>query len=134
VKVTRRDRVQTAGGAIQSALFGAAFQIQAADMRAANNHLIQSPGAQITKSVQRKIWDLQPAGVGTMVVAPLNIHDEIMCATHPDYVTKVADTVEDAVNSFRPQVPLIGMKWNLEMLNWAEKKGGQVTRHITWSK
>ena len=63
VKVVRRDRVQTAGGAVSSALYGAAFQMQAANMRAAANHEIQSPGAEITKSVQRTIWDLQPAGV-----------------------------------------------------------------------
>jgi hypothetical protein len=134
VKVTRRDRVQTAGGAVQSALFGAAFQIQAADMRAANNHLIQSPGAQITKAVQRKVWDLQPVGVHTLIVAPINIHDEILCVTHPDVVNSLADTVEAAVESFRPMVPLIGMKWNLAMNSWAEKKQGAVTRHITWNK
>lgn len=134
VKVTRRDRVQTAGGAIQSALFGAAFQIQAADMRAANNHLIQSPGAQITKSVQRKIWDLQPAGVGPMVVAPINIHDEILCVTRPDYVQAVADTVQAGVEFFRPAVALIGLKWNLEMSNWAEKKSGSKQLHITYKR
>jgi len=134
IKVTRRDRVQTAGGAVQSALFGAAFQIQAADMRAANNHLIQSPGAQITKSVQRKVWDLQPAGIGPFLVAPINIHDEILCVTRPDVVDAVADTVEQAVESFRPLVPLIGMKWMLAMHNWAEKKSGAITRHITWEK
>lgn len=132
IKVTRRDRVQTVGGAVQSALFGAAFQIQAADMRAANNHLIQSPGAQITKAVQRKVWDLQPAGVGPLVVAPINIHDEILCVTRPDYVDSVALTVQAGVEAFRPQVPLIGMKWNLDMVSWAEKKTGSKQLHITY--
>jgi hypothetical protein len=134
IKVTRRDRVQTAGGAVQSALFGAAFQIQAADMRAANNHLIQSPGAQITKAVQRKVWDLQPAGIGPFLVAPMNIHDEILCVTNPSTVDATADAVEQAVESFRPLVPLIGMKWQMAMHNWAEKKSGAITRHITWEK
>jgi DNA polymerase I-like protein with 3'-5' exonuclease and polymerase domains len=134
IKVTRRDRVQTAGGAVQSALFGAAFQIQAADMRAANNHLIQSPGAQITKAVQRKVWDLQPSGVGPLLVAPINIHDEILCVTRPDVVDAVANTVEQAVEAFRPQVKLIGLKWQLSMANWAEKKSGSKTLHITWKK
>jgi hypothetical protein len=133
VKVTRRDRVQTAGGAVQSALFGAAFQIQAADMRAANNHLIQSPGAQITKSVQRCIWDLQPVGVNPLVVAPLNIHDEIMCATHPDYIEPVADAVEIAIEAFRSRVPLLGMEWKI-LGNWSEKKTGKIIRDITWEK
>jgi len=134
IKVTRRDRVQTAGGAVQSALYGAAFQIQAASMRAANNHLIQSPGAQITKAVQRKIWDLQPPGVNKFRVVPFNIHDEIMCVTHPDYIQIVADTVQKSVESFRPQVALIGLKWQMEMNNWAEKKQGSKTLHITWEK
>ncbi len=78
VKVVRRDREQTAAGAVASALYGAAFQMQAKNMRAANNHLIQSPGAEITKEVQRKIWDIQPQGAHPVVVAPMNIHDEIM--------------------------------------------------------
>jgi DNA polymerase I-like protein with 3'-5' exonuclease and polymerase domains len=134
IKVTRRDRIQTAGGAVQSALFGAAFQIQAANMRAANNHLIQSVGAQITKETQRKIWDIQPAGVNEWVVAPMNIHDEIMCVTHPDYVQVVAKQGQKVVEGFRPQVPLIGVKWNLDMSNWAEKKADGRMLHVTWKK
>ncbi len=130
--VVRRDREQTAAGAVSSALYGAAFQIQAANMRAANNHLIQSPGAEITKDVQRKIWDLQPPGVHDMFVAPMNIHDEVMCVTHPEYVDKVADAVKDSVESYRKYVPLIGMKWNLEMDNWAEKKSSSRQIHITY--
>ena len=58
VKVVRRDRVQTAGGAVASALYGAAFSMQAANMRAAANHEIQSPGAEITASGE------QPIGLG----------------------------------------------------------------------
>jgi len=124
VKVVRRDRVQTAGGAVSSALYGAAFSMQAANMRAAANHEIQSPGAEITKHVQRKIWDLQPAGVHDWHVAPINIHDEIMCVTRPDRVSSVAQVVTEAVEHFRPYVPLIGMDWFEGMNNWAEKKSG----------
>ena len=62
VKVVRRDRVQTAGGAVSSALYGAAFSMQAANMRAAANHEIQSPGAEITKHVQRKIGTCSRSG------------------------------------------------------------------------
>jgi len=134
IKVVRRDRVQTAGGALASALYGCAFQIQANNMRAANNHLIQSPGAEITKNVQRKIWDLQPAGVHEWKVALMNIHDEIICVTHPDAVEDVANTVAEAVESFRPQVPLIGIKWQTSLKNWTEKKVDNITRHITWKK
>jgi hypothetical protein len=125
IKVMRRPgRIQTAGGAVSSALYGAAFGIQAANMRAAANHEIQSPGGQITKAVQRRIWDLQPAGVHDLLVAPMNIHDEIMCVTHPATVKEVTEQVRDTVESFRLQVPLIGMSWFESMENWAEKKTG----------
>lgn len=130
VKVVRRDRVQTAGGAVSSALYGAAFQIQAANQRAAANHEIQSPGGEITKGVQRKIWDLQPAGVHELLVAPMNVHDELMVVTHPDYIEPVAEVVQKSVESYRDRVPLIGMTWNKEMASWAEKKGGAVTLKI----
>jgi len=124
VKVVRRDRVQTAGGAVASALYGAAFSMQAANMRAAANHEIQSPGAEITKHVQRKIWDLQPVGVHEWHVAPMNIHDEIMCVTRPDVVPSVTEKVRESVEHFRPYVPLIGMDWGEAIHNWAEKKSG----------
>jgi hypothetical protein len=130
VKVVRRDRIQTAGGAVSSALYGAAFAIQQANMRAASNHEIQSPGGQITKRVQRLIWDLQPCGVHPLYVAPMNIHDELQCVTHPDYVEAVAQAVRTGVESFRAKVALIGMTWNKSMANWAEKKGGSVTLKI----
>jgi hypothetical protein len=130
VKVWRRDRVQTAGGAVASALYGAAFGIQAANMRAAANHEIQSPGGEITKALQRAIWDLQPVGVHELIVAPLNIHDEVMCVTHPDHVKDVTNAAKESVESFRPQVPLLGLTWNEAQENWAEKKGGSVTVNI----
>ena len=130
VKVWRRDRVQTAGGAVASALYGAAFGLQATNMRAAANHEIQSPGGQITKAVQRNIWELQPVGVHELKVALINIHDEVLCVTHPDYVSKATDKARESVEQFRPQVPLIGLTWNESMDNWAEKKGGSVTVKI----
>jgi len=99
-------------------------------MRAAANHEIQSPGGQITKNIQRRIWDLQPHGVHELLVAPMNIHDEVMSVTHPDYVEAVADIVRDGVESYRDRVPLIGMTWNLEMESWAGKKssGGRTLK------
>jgi len=123
VKVLRRDRVQTAGGAVSSALYSAAFQMQAANMRAAANHEIQSPGAQITKRVQRKIWDLQPVGVHDWLVALMNVHDEILCVNHPTMPDTIADVVRMAVESFRSQVPLIGMEWYKCGTSWASKSG-----------
>jgi DNA polymerase I-like protein with 3'-5' exonuclease and polymerase domains len=127
LKVVRRDRVQTASGAVQSALFGAAFALQAGNMRAAANHEIQSPGAQITKHVQKKVWDIQPVGIHELLVAPLNVHDELMVPTHPDHIEDVTEAVREGVESFRLKVPLIGMTWNEAQANWAEKKGGSKT-------
>jgi hypothetical protein len=124
VKVVRRDRVQTAGGAVASALYGSAFQMQAANMRAAANHEIQSPGAEITKSVQRRLWDLQPTGIHPLRLAPLNVHDELMVVAMPSVVHDITAGVREVVESFRTHVPLLGMSWFEAMENWAEKKGG----------
>lgn len=123
IKVVRRDREQTASGAVRSALFGAAFAIQSANMRAAANHEIQCTGAQITKNVQRKIWDLQPCGINPWIVQPMNIHDEILTPTHPDYVDKVEQIVKESVEYFRPKIPLIGIEWFKKMSTWADKHG-----------
>ena len=91
-------------------------------MRAAANHEIQSVGAEITKHLQRRIWDLQPAGVNDWRVAILNIHDELMCVTRPDVVSLVTPVVQEVVESYRPKVPLIGMDWGEGLRNWGEKK------------
>jgi hypothetical protein len=130
VKVVRRDRVQTAGGAVASALYGAAFQIQAAITRAAGNHEMQGTGAGITKRLQRRIWDLQPAGVHEFQVAPMNIHDEIMSPCKPEMADAQAEIVKEVVESYRPVVPLIGMTWFKEMETWAGKKGGAVKGEV----
>jgi hypothetical protein len=121
IPVMRRDRMQTAHGAVQSALYGAAFAIQASNIRAANNHVIQSSGATVTKEVQRKIWDLQPHGVSRFVVQPMNVHDEIQCPCLPEYVDKVAKVVKETVETFRPKVPLIRMDWQKYCKTWADK-------------
>jgi len=121
---------QTATGATMSALFGAAFGIQATNTRAAANHEIQSPGGQITKKVQRDIWDLQPHGVHEFLVAPMNIHDEIMCVNARHMTDQVAETVKTSVESYRDLIPLIGMTWNKEQATWAEKSDGSVTLKI----
>jgi transcription termination factor NusB len=122
IKVTRRDREQSAGGALRSALFAAAFAQQSANMRAAANHVIQSSGAQITKRVQRNIWDIQPSGINPWRVQPINIHDEVLSPTHPDFVNQVKEVVDKTVESFREKVPLIKMDWKSNLKNWADKK------------
>lgn len=124
IKVARsRDRMQTAAGAVSSALYGAAFGVAGSMKRAAANHEIQSPGGQITKHVQRAVWDIQPAGVHEWRVAPMNVHDELLVATHPDETTRVKDTVDEIVTHYQPRVPLIGMEWATQAENWADVKG-----------
>ncbi len=127
VKVWRRDRVQTAGGAVASALYGASFGLQAANMRAAANHEIQSPGGQITKALQRVLWDLQPVGVHELKIGLLNVHDEVLCVASPEIVPEITRVARKSVEGFRKKVPLLGLTWNEAMDNWAEKKGGSVT-------
>jgi hypothetical protein len=121
INVIRRDRVQTGFGATQSALYGAAFAIQASNTRAANNHLIQSTGATITKRLQRKIWDVQPVGVHKFLVRPMNIHDEIMCPTAPEVVDKVSQIVEETVAEYRKIIPLLNIDWKTNLETWADK-------------
>lgn len=123
-RVSRRaERIQTPLGALQSALYGAVFGLASSNIRAAANHVIQSTGAQITKYVQRKIWDIQPPGIGEWLVQAMNIHDEIMCVTKedPEVIAKVKEVVDTAVESFREKVPLIKMQWVEKLNNWAEK-------------
>ena len=124
VKVLRSEYrgLQTAAGAVASALYGAAGQIADGIVRAAANHEIQSPGAEITKNVQCSIWELQPVGVNDWHVAPLNIHDEIMSVTRPDLVEIQEQIVKDKVESYRKYVPLIGITWHNDISSWADKK------------
>jgi hypothetical protein len=120
-KVVRRDREQTVAGATRSAIFASAFAIQAANMRAAGNHVIQSSGATTTKKVQRRVWDTQPSGVNPWLVVPMNVHDEIMCPCVPVVKDNVAQVVNDTVESFRTAVPLIKLEWGQGLKSWADK-------------
>lgn len=123
IKVQRRDRIQTAGGAVASALYGAAFAIMSANIRAAGNHYIQSLGALIAKAVQRVIWDLQPSGVTKWIVQPFNIHDEIMCPTQPGHEKKLEEVVKNKVTEYRKMIPLLAIDWMTNISSWAAKKG-----------
>ncbi len=121
LKVRRRDRDQTISGAVRSAVFGAAFSIQSADVRSATNHEIQATGAGICKRTQRKILDLQPKGAHPWKVRCLNIHDEIMCASKPEMKQTIEDVVREEVKRFRPLVPMISIDWQQNLANWSEK-------------
>jgi len=120
-KVTRRERVQTVSGAARSALFASAFALQAANMRAAANHRIQSSGAEITKKLQRRIFDIQPPGINQWRVVPLNVHDEIQVPTLPEFVDEVKDVVNKLVEEFKPTIPLIEIEWGDHYKTWADK-------------
>lgn len=119
--VQRRDRQQTVLGAIQSALYAAAFTLQAANMRAAGNHIIQGSGAQITKRLERNIWDMQPHGVNKWLVQPMNEHDEIMCPCVYLRVSDLNEIVKNTVKSFTDKVSLLAIDWHNDMESWAEK-------------
>lgn len=123
IKVQRRERLQTASGAVSSALYACAFAIQQAIIRAAKNHKIQSPGATMTKGVQRVIWDIQPAGVHPRLVQPMNTHDEIMNPTKPGYEAIVTQIVQNKVAEYRKKVPFLAIDWIEGMDNWSEKSG-----------
>lgn len=127
IKVVRRQKIQTAAGAVRSALYGAAFSIQNACIRAAGNHSIQSSGALICKKLQRAIWDIQPVGIGPFVVAPMNVHDEIQCVCAESVIDAVTEAVGKSISEQREAlVPLLGMVWSTHAANWAEgKKGGR---------
>lgn len=122
IKVKRRDRIQAASGAVRSALFAAAFQIQAANMRAAANHEIQSTGADLTKELQVRLWSIQPVGVNNWFIEPMNIHDEIMAPAREEVHDKVRETVDTFVEEYRELVPLLGISWKNGIDSWAAKK------------
>jgi hypothetical protein len=122
VRLVRRDRVQTAGGAAQSAIYAAAFNMQSQIMRSAVNHKIQSPGGQITKDLQFRIWDkFQPYGCNKWHVMLFNVHDELMVC----HLEELSDAIASLVNAFLEEmkkiIPLISMKWKIGLKNWGMK-------------
>lgn len=123
IKVQRRKdgTWQKIGNAVRSALFAAAFQIQAQCMRAALNHEIQSTGAGLTKRLQRSIWDLQPVGIGPWQLMPMNVHDEVLCPAIPEIIPNIVNTVNDFIEEYKGLIPLIKMQWKIDLKTWADK-------------
>jgi len=116
-RVKRKDRIQSVSGAAQTALFAAAFSIQQAIFRAACNHTIQSTGAEITKKVQRRLWDLQPHGANDWEVMLMNSHDELLApCRNPEQVN---EQVEETVEELREVVPLLKLDWK-GLATWAD--------------
>ena len=118
--VTRREYKgrQTISGACQSALFAAAFAIQAANMRAACNHIIQSPGGHITKEFQYEYWKEQPCGVHAWRIRIINIHDELL--TIHDGTVDCKAIRDRVMERFRKVIPLIAWDWKV-MASWGDK-------------
>lgn len=118
----REDRgMQTIGGAARSAVFAAAFAIQAANMRSAANHEIQSTGGELTKRLQCRIWALQPAGYHPWIVRPFNSHDELCVPRAKGYGNKIRKIVTDFVDEYKEKIPLLAITWKEKMASWAEK-------------
>lgn len=121
LNVMRRDRLQTAAGAVRSAIFAAGFMIQGNNTRAAINHRIQATGAEICKNTQRVIWDNQPCGIQPWYVQVFNVHDEIMAPCKRSIIDKVTKSVKTNVEKYKPIVPLISIDWSTELETWADK-------------
>jgi hypothetical protein len=121
IKVVRRDREQSAAGAVRSALFAAAFGIQSGNMRAAANHVIQSSGAGFCKKLQCELWELQPSGVHQWHIIPMNIHDELMTPALPPVIPKIRPIIDDFIDRMRKLVPLADIDWSERLSTWADK-------------
>lgn len=119
LKVQRRDRMQTPGGAAQSAIYAAAFNIQARNMRAASNHPIQSTGAEITKGCQVRFWGAQPVGIHLFRIRSMNIHDELVTVHSGVDTTAI---INEGVEYYRQFVPLLKIKWKTGIEDWSQIK------------
>lgn len=119
-RVIRRSErgSQTALGALQSALYAAAFGLQAANMRAACNHVIQSPGGEITKEFQVEFWRLQPVGVAPWRARSYNMHDELETVT--DGTVDTVAVRDRVIGKFRKLIPLLSWEWS-KMETWGDK-------------
>ena len=120
-RCVRRERSQKIGGAVRSAVFAAAFQIQASNMRAAANHEIQSTGAVLTKRLQVKLWRHQPPGVSPWRIQLLNIHDELMTPAAADLEEQLKQDIVDFVQEERTLIPLLKIDWGSNLESWADK-------------
>lgn len=123
IRVTRReDRGEQKGhGALMSALYGGAFQIQSKIMKIASNFVIQSPGGEMLKLLQYEIVNkYQPRGINEYNIITFNKHDELVCAHRRGLEDSLERTVNEFVLKYQKYVPLFEMDWNKNKRNWAE--------------
>lgn len=121
IECVRRDRNQKVGGAVRSALFAAAFQIQSHNMRAAMNHRIQATGSLETKKLQCRLWKFQPVGIHPWKIQMLNAHDELITPCLPELKPKVKEEIGSFIKERRSLIPLLKMDFMTEMNSWADK-------------
>lgn len=135
VQRDRKDtgRVQTICGAISSALYGACFSIQNKIIRAANNHVIQSTGRELTIGTQAAVWETQPQGIHDYKLTLMSIHDELAVVSRPEVVEEIEQRIEDKVAEQVEVVELTSIQWFTGNLSWAEKGKGNNGRFIGWT-
>jgi DNA polymerase I-like protein with 3'-5' exonuclease and polymerase domains len=121
LKVMRRDREQTGDNATRTALLAAAFAQQQANIRAAQNTVIQSSGAESTKALQVAICTIQPRGIQPWKVRAVQVHDSIsvVSATESE-VKEIGRRVQAFVDKLRERVPLLGIDWLEHANSWAD--------------
>jgi hypothetical protein len=115
-KLTRREEKgpQTYQRATMSALLGAALTIQKSVARTATNSVVQSTGAQLTKRLMSRLWNV-------FGVPMLNVHDEVIVGHHKnsDY-EKINKVVQDWITDWQKMFPYLGMKFS-KLNNWSER-------------
>lgn len=110
---------QTSHGAVMSALYAAAFNIQSQIMRIASNFVIQSLGAEIIKNLEYEIINtFQPRLINEYKIMTFNVHDELQCPHLPGLEDSLKELVDGFVKRYKEYVPLFEMDWGTGK-NWA---------------
>lgn len=104
---------QSIDKALTSARFGAVLAIQQAVFRAAGNHLIQSPGAELTKKLMARVFL-------RFGVACMNVHDELLLPASEGSFEEIGREVKEFLKEERKLVPSLGMDW-VKMFRWSDK-------------
>lgn len=114
-------RLQSYTGAIKTALFAAAFNIQAKNMRAAVNHIVQGAGAHMTKRFQAMLNEIQPPGVHPYYIRLLQVHDELMAVCLNEEIAEETRLVRDQfIRTYREYVELLDWEWDY-LDDWSDK-------------
>lgn len=120
--VNRGKYDQKLPAAIKSALRGCIHSIKNGIVRTAMNHGIQASGAEITKGLQCKFWELQPSGFHPWVIRQFQVHDEIVVVCKPEVGKLLNKIVDNYIEEKRKVVPLLGMEFKVGIKTWADLK------------